>query len=158
MKRHKEAEESKERLFALEKEQQQEEEELQRRVAALQLTKQRTEEARQVVAINETRATAAENDASNEAKAVSVENLESHKKQFAFEIPALPTKQCPVETEHLQRRLAPIKLKGVELPTFSGEVKADYAPWKAAFMLWTRLLYLRKRKCFASRIVRREKR
>jgi ferritin-like protein len=44
-KRRKEAEESKERRFALEKEQQQEEEELQRRVAALQLSKQRTEEA-----------------------------------------------------------------------------------------------------------------
>ena len=50
-KRRKEVEESKQRLLALEQEQQQEEE-LQNRVAALQLTKRRTEEARQVVVIN----------------------------------------------------------------------------------------------------------
>ena len=43
-------------------------------------------------------------------------------------------REYPSEVEHYQQRLAPIKLKGVELPTFSGENKADYAPWKAAFM------------------------
>ena len=32
------------------------------------------------------------------------------------------------------RTLAPIKLKGVDIPKFSGEDKADYEPWKAAFM------------------------
>ncbi len=31
-------------------------------------------------------------------------------------------------------RTLPVKLKGVDLPKFSGEDKADYEPWKAAFM------------------------
>ena len=87
-----------------------------------------------MVVINETRATAAENDATIEAKALSVKNLESHKKPFVSEMSELPAKQCRAETEHFQRRLAHIKLKWVELPKFSGEVKPDYAPWKAAFM------------------------
>lgn len=33
----------------------------------------------------------------------------------------------------LQKAL-PVKLKGVDLPTFSGEDKTDYKAWKAAFM------------------------
>ena len=33
-----------------------------------------------------------------------------------------------------QPSLAPIKLKGVDIPKISGEDKADYEPWKAAFM------------------------
>lgn len=36
--------------------------------------------------------------------------------------------------ETLVQRTLSIKLKGVDLPTFSGEDKADYEPWKAAFM------------------------
>ena len=36
--------------------------------------------------------------------------------------------------ETLVQRTLPIKLKGVDLPTFSGEDKADYEPWKTAFM------------------------
>ena len=34
----------------------------------------------------------------------------------------------------LVQRTLPIKLKGVDLPKFSGEDRADYEPWKAAFM------------------------
>ena len=142
-KRRKEVEESKQRLLALEQEQQQEEEELQNRVAALQLTKQRTEEARQVVVINEARATAAENEAmihenTGQRNTGPGDNLESknnlNRKEFSHELSDMPVKQYPTEVEHSQRQLAPIRLKGVELPTFSGENKADYAPWKAAFM------------------------
>ena len=142
-KRRKEVEESKQRLLALEQEQQQEEEELQNRVAALQLTKRRTEEARQVVVINEARATAAENEAmihenSGQRNTGPGDNLESKNnlngKEFSHELSDMPVKQYPTEVEHSQRQLAPIRLKGVELPTFSGENKADYAPWKAAFM------------------------
>ena len=33
----------------------------------------------------------------------------------------------------LQKAL-PVKLKGVDVPTFSGEDKTDYESWKAAFM------------------------
>jgi hypothetical protein len=56
-----------------------------------------------VVVINETRATAAENDASNEAKAVSVKNLELHKKQFAFEIPGPSSLNKNVQQNELCR-------------------------------------------------------
>ena len=31
-------------------------------------------------------------------------------------------------------RMDNIKLKGVDLPKFTGEDKAEYEPWKAAFM------------------------
>lgn len=31
-------------------------------------------------------------------------------------------------------RILSIKLKGVDLPKFSGEDKADYEPWRAAYM------------------------
>ena len=34
----------------------------------------------------------------------------------------------------LVQRSLPVKLKGVDLPKFSGEDKADYEPWRAAFM------------------------
>ena len=34
----------------------------------------------------------------------------------------------------LVQRSLPVKLKGVDLPKFSGDDKADYEPWKAAFM------------------------
>lgn len=133
-KRRREADESKDRLFALEKEQQKEEEELQKRIATLQLTKRRTEGARQVVVMNEGRATAAENEAMIDQRAVSERNLELNRKQCGHELSDMPVTQYPPEMENLHRQLAPIKLKGVELPKFSGESKADYAPWKATFM------------------------
>ena len=66
------------------------------------------------------------------------DNLESknnlNRRECSHELSDMPVKQYPTEVEHSQRQLAPIRLKGVELPTFSGENKADYAPWKAAFM------------------------
>ena len=34
----------------------------------------------------------------------------------------------------LVQRSLPVKLKGVDLPKFSGEDKADFEPWRAAFM------------------------
>ena len=39
-----------------------------------------------------------------------------------------------MDTQHPVQRIAPIRLKGVELPKFSGEDKTEYEPWKAAFM------------------------
>ena len=135
--RRREADESKQRFLQLQLEQQQEEEDLQRRVAALQLTKQRTEEARRVVAINEARATAAEDDVKtiSDASSENYQPLQNHehKKQLLHEEPMLSVKDCTPKAGHF-KPLAPTRLKGVELPTFSGENKADYAPWKAAFM------------------------
>ena len=39
-----------------------------------------------------------------------------------------------MDTQHPVQRIAPIRLKGVELPKFPGEDKTEYDPWKAAFM------------------------
>ena len=39
-----------------------------------------------------------------------------------------------MDTQHPVQRIAPIRLKGVELPKFSGEDKTEYEPWKATFM------------------------
>ena len=44
-----------------------------------------------------------------------------------------PSSQTPPNPQSKQHRIAPIRLKGVELPLFSGENKAEYPPWKAAF-------------------------
>ena len=38
------------------------------------------------------------------------------------------------ESKDQHHKAAPIRLKGVTLPTFSGEEKSDYESWKAAFM------------------------
>ncbi len=38
------------------------------------------------------------------------------------------------ESKDQHHKAAPIRLKGVALPTFSGEEKSDYESWKAAFM------------------------
>ena len=84
------------------------------------------------------KATAAEKEATIFPNTEPKINLESkgnlNRKQFSHELPAMSVKQYPSAVEHFQQRLVPIRLKGVELPTFSGENKADYAPWKAALV------------------------
>ena len=47
-----------------------------------------------------------------------------------LKLPSKESTRRPIQTASL----APIKLKGVDIPKFSGEDKADYKPWKAAFM------------------------
>ena len=123
-----EAKEAEERLLQMEQEQKEKEKELQNVAGELQLTKQRTEEARKVAKLNKSRAEQAErllveNDADTVKDFLADHDLENK----------LPSKEAsgrPIGA----RTLAPIKLKGVDIPKFSGEDKADYEPWKAAFM------------------------
>ena len=123
-----EAKEAEERLLQMEQEQKEKEKELQNVAGELQLTKQCTEQARKVAKLNKSRA--------EQAERLLVENDVDTAKNFLADHDLenkLPLKQAtgrPIRA----RTLAPIKLKGVDIPKFSGEDKADYKPWKAVFM------------------------
>lgn len=121
-----EAKQASERLAQVEEEQKQKELELERITAELQLTKQRTEEARKVAALNQLRANTAER-----------ESGLRNKEDISLDIsrsPDLHYEKNAYGHGRLVQRSLPIKLKGVDLPKFSGEDKADYEPWRAAFM------------------------
>jgi hypothetical protein len=47
----------------------------------------------------------------------------------------------------LPSRIQSVKLKGVELPTFSGDNKTEYESWKAAFMSVVDGANILKKKC-----------
>ena len=130
-----EAKEASERLLKMEQEQRQREQELEKLAAELQLTKQRSEEARKVAALNQSRAEEAEQ-ASGPRDKHTVQNYHASS-------PVVPnwegikrTNLHVSETDggQLAQKSLPIKLKGVDLPKFSGVDKADHQPWKAAFM------------------------
>ena len=123
-----EAKEAEERLLQMEQEQKEKEKDLQNVTGELQLTKQHTEEARKVAKLNKSKAEQAErlpveNDADTVQDFLADHDLEN--KLRSKEATGRPI---------AARTLAPIKLKGVNIPKFSGEVKAHYEPWKAAFM------------------------
>ncbi len=117
-------------------EQRQKEEELQRKAAELELTRQRAAEARKIVELNQTRADAT--DHGIELQHVSPENVENRE----FRPPLVSLRPLRNMAEGLNtsplressRGNKTVKLKGVDLPQFSGEDKADYESWKAAFM------------------------
>ena len=119
-----EAKQASERLAQVEEEHKQKELELERVMAEVQLAKQRAEEARKVAALNKQRADDAERDS-----AISP-NI-SRSPDLKYENDTYGPGQY--HGRPVQRNL-PVKLKGVDLPKFSGEDKADYEPWKAAFM------------------------
>ena len=119
-----EAKEAEERLQKMEKEQK--EKELQNLAGELQLTKQRTEEARKVAELNKSRAEQAEQLLVQRDGDTVKDFLANHD----LKLPSKEFTRRPIQTASL----APIKLKGVDIPKFSGEDKADYKPWKAAFM------------------------
>ena len=128
-----EAKEASERLLKMEQEQRQKEQELEKLTAELQLTKQRTEEARKVAALNQSRAEKAER--ASEPRDI-VQNYHTSN-------PVVPNWEgikgtnlhvSEIDGGQLTQKSLPIKLKGVDLPKFSGVDKADYEPWKAAFM------------------------
>ena len=107
----------------MEKEQQEKEQQMRKLAAELELTKQRTDEARKVAEINKSRA--------ENAERLLIEDCDTVKdflteQQFTTQFP----EEVPVATV----TRSPVKLKGVELPKFSGEDKTSYEPWKAAFM------------------------
>lgn len=130
-----------ERCLQMELEQKQQEEELQRLAEELELTKQRTEEARRIAALNQYRADVAKYQRTSLHADVShtSENRDLHflptQGQHVDDLiesinPNPPRKNVQVPAQ----RITTIKLKGVELPKFSGEDKTDYESWKAAFM------------------------
>ena len=115
-----------ERFVRFEQEQGQKEGELQQQAAELELTKQQAEEARTITELNLARA-----DTANQG-------IDSHRTD-----PPLPSLQSvhhpngPFEStlaRETTQRMATVKLKGVDLPNFSGEDKTDYESWKAAFV------------------------
>ena len=125
-----------ERFLQFQQEQRQKEEELQRKAAELELTRQRAAEARKIVELNQTRADAT--DHGTELQHISPENVEN--REFLPPLVSLPPLRNMAEglnTSPLRessRGNKTVKLKGVDLPQFSGEDKADYESWKAAFM------------------------
>ena len=125
-----EAKQASERLAQVEEEQKQRELELERITAEVQLAKQRAEEARKVAALNQLRADAAER-----------ESGLRNKDDISLGISRCPYLECEKNAYgpgqyhgRLAQRSLPVKLKGVDLPKFSEEDKADYEPWRAAFM------------------------
>ncbi len=123
--KQKEAKEAAERLVQMECEQKQKEQEMEKIMAEFQLTKQRTDEARRVAELNKSRAEEAERE-SNLSDNDTVRNfLKNQRPEESSEL--------PIEDSRAQS-FAQIRLKGVDLPKFSGEDTNDYEPWKAAFM------------------------
>ena len=125
-----EAKQASERLAQVEEEQKQKELELERIAAEVQLAKQRAEEARKVAALNKLRADAAERESGLPNKDDIPLDI-SRSPDLDYEKNAYGAGQYH---GRLVQRSSPVKLKGVDLPKFSGEDKADYEPWRAAFM------------------------
>ena len=95
-------------------------------IVELKLSKQRTEEARKIADLNQLRAEAAEQEV-NQPDDDTVQNF------LKKETTSGPIKTSSEDTKYV-RSSAPIRLKGVDIPKFSGEDKSDYKSWKTAFM------------------------
>ena len=115
-----------ERFVRFEQEQRQKEGELQQQAVELELTEQRAEEALRITELNQARA-----DTANQG-------IDFHRTD-----PPLPSwkpvhhPNGPFEStpaRETTQRMATVKLKGVDLPNFSGENKTDYESWKATFV------------------------
>ena len=102
----KEVQDASERLENLQKEQNALEKELQKKSEIFELNKQRIKDAQSIVFLNKAR--------------VEDSKLSS---PTAYKVP--PTASIPTSM--------PVKLKGVQLPIFSGENKAEFEAWNAAF-------------------------
>ena len=125
-----EAKQASERLAQVEEDQKQKELELERITVEVQLAKQRAEEARKIASLNKFRADAAKRESGSPNKdgislGISLSpDLDYEKNAYG-----------PGQYHgRLVQRSLPVKLKGVDLPKFSEEHKADYEPWRAVFM------------------------
>lgn len=110
----------------MEQEQKQKEQELEKLTVELQLSKQRTEEARKIAELNKSQAEAAEQNLDEQDNDTIRDFLNSRRAKESLRLP-------PEDISN-ERKTAPIRLKGVDLPKFAGEDKSDYESWKAAFM------------------------
>ena len=125
-----EAKQTSECLDQVKEEQKQKELKLERIAAKVQLAKQWAEEARKVAALNKMIADAAER-----------ESGLPNKDDIPLDISRTPDLDYKKNAYgagqyhgRLVQRSLPIKLKGVDLPKFSGEDKAVYEPWRVAVM------------------------
>ena len=115
-----------ERFVRFEQEQRQNEGELQQQAAELELTKQRAEEARRITELNQARA-----DTANQG--INFHRIDPPLPSWQpVHHPNGPFESTPAR--ETTQRMATVKLKGVDLPNFSGEKKTDYESWKAAFV------------------------
>lgn len=106
------------------------EQELEEISTKLQLSKQRTEEACEVAALNQLWADATEWESGLcDKETISIGISQSPDLQYEKNSNGMKG-----YTGRLVQRTLPVKLKGVDLPKFSGEDKTEYEPWKAAFM------------------------
>ncbi len=119
----KDAKAASESLVQLEDEQREKELELEKLTAELQLGKLRTDDARKVAVLNKARADAAE----QVQQPMDDDTVRSFLEKEGLE--ASP--EAPMENKEHAPTIAPIRLKGVDLPKFSRE--SDYETWKAAF-------------------------
>ena len=126
-----EAKEASERLLEVEKEQKDKENELEKLIADFELNKQRTEEGRNLAELSQSRAEAAKEASSPDGQGT-VQPSTVPKNFLPLHNGTLNSHKGDKE-QPLQKAL-PVKLKGVDLPTFSGKDKTDYESWKAAFM------------------------
>ena len=125
-----ESKQANERLAQVEEEQKQKELELQRITAKVQLAKQRAEEAQKVAALNQLRADGAERESGLRNKDDISLGI-SRSPDLGYQKNAYGPGQYHGRLVQGSLR---VKLKGADLPKFSGEDKADYDPWRAAFM------------------------
>ena len=125
-KRQQDVEEAKKRHEQFEDEQRKLEDDLQKYIANEELGKQRTEDARRVAALNRQRA----KQAFEEDFASLVTNSNQNEKTDYAQPEVRKDVHPKVDLSGIQA----VTLKGVELPTFSGDDKTEYESWKAAYM------------------------
>ena len=126
-----EAKEASERLLEVAKEQKDKENELEKLIAELELTKQRTEEARKLAELSQFRAEAAKEASSPDGQGT-VQPSTDPKNFVSLHNGTLNSPKG--EKEQPLEKALPVKLKGVDLPFLAGEDKTDYESSKAAFM------------------------
>ena len=153
MRRQQEWKEAHERLNRLEQEQLALEEDINKKTNMLQQNQKIIEDARSIVSLNEGRAKASLQEEQKitmgeKTPPPTHENPVNPQPQFKASLQeeqetkigmttsppneeiTTPTQKFPVND---QPRLKQVKLKGVQLPTFSGEDKTKFEPWYAAF-------------------------
>ena len=113
-------------LKQLEKDQHALEQELQKKCETFELNKERIKDARSIVFLNEARAKATEllGKVTEDVTVLPVKNNQNSPENMTPP-QAFPFGLPPTSTH--------VKLKGVELPTFSGENKTEFEAWNAAF-------------------------
>ena len=122
------AKEASERLMEVEKKQKIKKRKL---IAELELTKQRTEEARKLAELSQSRAEAAKEASSPDGQGT-VQPSTDPKNFVSLHNGTLNSPKG--EKEQPLEKALPVKLKGVDLPFLAGEDKTDYESSKAAFM------------------------